>query len=417
VDEGSDVRAVVTEKPYADTLDGLVEKVPTLEEGLAWLGRDGLIVFDDGGFGAEQDRLRAEGYAVVGGSQGGDLLETDRAYAQKVFQDHGIRTIPTHDFHTTKDAINFLVENRGEWVFKRNGQPDKTLCYVGMLPDGSDVIDFIANIGNGDRSSSANYVLQKKIHGIEIGVARYFNGTDWVGPIELNVEHKSLFPGGIGPKTAEMGTLLWYNSDEENRLFKEVLAPLKPYLNSTGFRGDIDINCIVNDEGAWPIEATPRLGYPSTQAQIALHKTPWEDFLCAVARGTPCNLDYEEGYSIAVLLAIPPFPFCTTPCCCSMKPNNTKIHFWNEPTMEDWKHIHFEGVRAIRGNGKTEYRLIDHTGYAIHVTGIGSTIQGARESTYRRAKSIVIPRMFFRDDIGESFELRDSSALINFGWV
>ena len=53
-------------------------------------------------------------------------------------------------------------------------------------------------------------VIQKKVEGVEIAVARFFNGSDWVGPIEINVEHKDLFNGNLGPKTGEMGTLLWY---------------------------------------------------------------------------------------------------------------------------------------------------------------------------------------------------------------
>jgi cystathionine beta-lyase family protein involved in aluminum resistance len=36
-------------------------------------------------------------------------------------------------------------------------------------------------------------------------VARFFNGNDWVGPIEINVEHKSFLNDNIGPLTAEMG--------------------------------------------------------------------------------------------------------------------------------------------------------------------------------------------------------------------
>jgi hypothetical protein len=58
-----------------------------------------------------------------------------------------------------------------------------------------------------------------------------------------------------------MGTLMWYEPDNNNRLFQEVLAPFAPYLEEINFRGAFDINCNVNEQGAFPLEATSRFGY------------------------------------------------------------------------------------------------------------------------------------------------------------
>ena len=65
---GNDVRAYVADPLCQQILDGLIEKIASLDDGIAWVGRDGLIVVDDVGFGELQDRLRAYGYAVVGGA-------------------------------------------------------------------------------------------------------------------------------------------------------------------------------------------------------------------------------------------------------------------------------------------------------------------------------------------------------------
>ena len=47
--------------------------------------------------------------------------------------------------------------------------------------------------------------MQKYISGVEIAVGAFFNGNDFVYPINVNFEHKKLFPGNIGPSTGEMG--------------------------------------------------------------------------------------------------------------------------------------------------------------------------------------------------------------------
>ncbi len=416
--EGHFVRAYVESPAYRQTLDGVVEKIDHLEDGLDWVGRDGLIVCDDTGFGALQDRLRTEGYRVVGGSAGGDRLEDDRGHAQQVFAAHGLRAIPTHVFAGAAEAAAFVERHGGQWVVKRNGPADKTSCYVGRLDDGRDVRDLLRNSARQPGDRTTRYVLQQRIHGIEIGVGRYFNGRDWVGPIELNIEHKKLFPGDLGPKTAEMGTLVWYSGDEQQRLFREMLAPLAPHLRAVDFRGDVDINCIVNREGAWPLEATTRFGYPAVQAQMALHETPWGEFLAAVAEGREGELRWRSGYAVAVLVAVPPFPYCGQMCGCAADPRGLPIHFHAPPESEDWAHLHFEGAaESAAGAGAVQHVIVDSSGYVMHAVAHGTTVEAAREGAYRRAANIVIPRMYYRTDIAERFLRTDRAQLMQWGWL
>jgi len=91
----------------------------------------------------------------------------------------------------------------------------------------------------------------------------------------MNIEHKDLCNGGLGPKTYEMGTLMWFDDDEKNKLFKETLGKLKEYLCHIHFHGDVDINCIVNEKGVFPLELTMRFGFPALQLQCALSQSPW----------------------------------------------------------------------------------------------------------------------------------------------
>jgi phosphoribosylamine---glycine ligase len=289
--EGHDVKAHVAESWACEVLKGQVPRVRTLESGLRWVGRDGLVVFDDIGFGALQDALPRRGYPVFGGCEAGDRLELDRPNCQEVLARHGLRTLPFHYFENPGEAIRFVQANPAQWVIKKNGHPDRMFCYVGRLPDGRDFIDVLEQYRRHAKAPGNHVLLQRRVQGVEIGCARYFNGRDWVGPIEINIEHKRLFPGDIGPKTCEMGTLMWYGADEENLLFCETLAKLKPYLSEIAYRGDMDIICIVNETGTYPLEVTARLGYPAVQLQMEIHESPWGDFLKAVAEGREPGLD------------------------------------------------------------------------------------------------------------------------------
>ncbi|MHB8988110.1 MAG: phosphoribosylglycinamide synthetase C domain-containing protein [Desulfobulbia bacterium] len=416
--EGNEVRAFVADPLYGQILDGLIEKVESLDLGLAWVGKDGLIVVDDVGFGELQDRLRGEGYAVAGGSAGGDLLENDRLHCQRVLAEHGVRPVPIHYFENRRDAIGFLRHNPGRWVLKQNGGADKTFCYVGALPDGRDVLDLLEYHGRSTDDDTGHFILQQHIDGVEIGVGRYFNGHDWLGPVELNLEHKNLFPGCLGPKTDEMGTLMWYDPDENNRLFREVLAPLAPHLRQIGFRGDFDINCIVNEQGAFPLEATSRFGYPAFQLQTEFHCSPWAEFLTAVARGESYNLDWHPGYGVVVLVALTPFPFLQTTERPRPLPLGLRIRFHDQPDEAELMHFHPEEITMQRDQqGQEAWHTCSDSGYILHVSGMGATVEEAREMAYQRIDNLVIPKMFYRHDIGLRFLKQDKARLTQWGWI
>jgi phosphoribosylamine--glycine ligase len=418
VREGNDVRAFVADPRYRQIMDGLVGKIDDLDAGIAWVGRDGLVVVDDVGFGELQDRLRGEGYAVVGGSAGGDRLELDRVHCQQVLADAGVRTVPIHHFDRREEAIAFLRAHPGRWVLKQNGNRDKSFCYVGRLDDGSDVLDLLEYYGRKDPDDASHFILQRHVDGVEIAVGRYFNGVDWVGPAELNIEHKHLFPGGLGPKTDEMGTLLWYDGGSDSRLFREVLAPLAPHLRRIDFRGPFDLNCIVNENGAFPLEATSRFGCPTTQLQMEFHISPWTEFLAAVARGEDYPLEVRAGYGVVMLVAIPPFPYCPCSPAEHPLPRGLKIHFREEPNVEELRHYHFEEVSGARDEGGREsYYTCTESGYVLHVSALGRSVEEAREAALGRAGNVVIPKMFYRNDIGEKFVQRDRTLLENWKYI
>lgn len=305
ITEGHDVRLYIDHVDRKMCFEGFVHKTDNWEGELTWVGKGGLIVFDDVIFDGAQDRLRDEGYRVVGGSRASDQLETDRRHFHDVLDRHGVQTLPSHDFATTDQAAEFIDRNGGLWVAKQSSHIGM-LNYVGQRADGRDVLDMLQLY---KRRGIGEVHLQERVHGVEIGVGRYFNGQDWVGPIEMNLEHKPLCHGNLGPLTAEMGTLMWYERDETHPIFQTVLAPIKPYLQSIGYKGDLDINCIANAEGIWPLEATMRFGTPASELQAELHVSPWGDFLSAIADGTSFDLKVKDGFGIVVSVMLPPFPF------------------------------------------------------------------------------------------------------------
>ena len=413
-EEGHAVKLYIKDKYLKNCFDNIVDKTKSWRKELNWVGKDGLIVFDDVGWGKDQDKLRKKGYTVFGGSDIGEKLEVEREFGQKIFAECGLKTVPLKDFTDMEEAVIFVKNNPAPWVIKQNDHGTKFLNHVGYFDDGRDVISILKNYLQNKNINQEKITLHKRIYGIEIGVGRYFNGKDWVGPIEMNVEHTRFFPGDLGTTTTEMGTVAWYDEDENNKLFKDILNKLKPYLQKIDFRGDFEINCIVNESGAYPLEATARFGTPIIHLQSELHLSPWGEFLKAVASGQKYDLKFKKGYGVVLLMAVPPFPYSKR-----MKKNifyGVNINFDNL-LEEDKKHIHFEEVAMRVGKYEGQLFIPNNEGYIAYTTGEAKTISEARERALGIAEKVIIPKVFYRNDIGKKFEEEDMAKLKKWGYL
>lgn len=413
--EGCDVILYIKDRELKDCFNGMIKKTDDWRKELDWVGKNGLIIFDDVGYGKIQDDLRMRGYNVVGGSGGGDKLELDREYGQEVLRLAGIITdnFETQAF-TVDSAIKFVKNQGGEWVIKQNNH-STTLNYVGSMPDGSDVIGVLENYKN-NFGGSCSVSLQRRVHGVEIAIGRFFNGKNWIGPSVINFEHKHLNNDDIGPLGGETGTLMWYEKDENNKLFKRTLAKIEPQLQKIGYKGYIDINCIVSDKDVvYPLEITSRFGSSTVETQSEIQISPWKDFLMAIAKGEDYNLDCKKEYAVNTALTVPPFPYRTSDK--NIINRGVNIFLKNDMSEEDFSHIHFEDVSAKNINGKNVYLTAGNSGLILYVTGSGKTVQEARGKVYNIINKIIIPRMFYRTDIGLRFIKKDRMLLKKWGWI
>lgn len=411
--EGHEVKIYIDDKKRRKNLTNLVNKTLDWKRELDWVGKDGLVVFDDVGYGAEQDRLRDQGYKVVGGSELGDKIELDRAFGNEMFFKYGVPTPFLKDFENIRDAIKFVEENKRPWVIKQNNHHySKVLNYVGRYEDARDVKSLLINYLNNPKVREEKITLQERVDGVEIGVGRYFNGKKFVGPIEYNIEYTRFLPGDIGPLTSEMGTLAWYGSDFNNRLYKETLEKLEGFLVEAGFIGDFEVDCIVNEKGPKVIECTARFGSPIVHLQSEIQTSSWCDFLNAIANGEDYDLKYKEGFGIVVLIAVPPFPY--VPRLQENLLNNIDVYF-DDTSEEFMSHVHFEEISKYKNTGS--YYISDNRGYILYVTGVADTVESCRDIVYERINKISIPKMMYRNDIGMKFINEESENLKKWGYL
>lgn len=405
VEEGHEVKYWIREKEARGVGDGFVPKTEEWTSEVDWAD---VIVFDDVlGMGEDADRLRKAGKAVVGGTPYTDRLEDDRGFGQTELKAVGIPIIPFEEFGSFIEAADYVRAHPGRYVIKPSGEAAniKRLLFVGEDDDGQDVVHVLESYEKVYADQVKSFQLQRRRVGVEIAVGAFFNGREFLTPINVNFEHKKLFPGQLGPSTGEMGTSMFWSGP--NRIFNQTLRRMEGKLAEEGYVGYIDINCIVNGQGIYPLEFTARFGYPTITIQAEGLNAPIGEVLAGMARGERVDLKAKSGFQVGVRIVVPPFPY-DDPRTFEVN-SQDRIIIFRKP---DRAGIRIEDVKRVEG----EWVVTGHTGVVLIVVGTGPTMRQAQAQAYHRIRNVMIPNMYYRTDIGDRWH-EDHDRLLSWGYL
>jgi phosphoribosylamine--glycine ligase len=399
IGEGHEVRVGISHPLARGTMVNMIPRTENWRAELDWIreaGSEGILVFEAIGFGELQDRLRADGFNVIGGSALGDRLENERAFAQDLLVGLGLQVAETAEFTDVDNALSDLANRQRRCVLKLSASAGET--FIGALPDGRDIAALLRV-----RPPEGRFILMDYVEGIEIGVGAFFNGQHFLRPACLDWEHKHFFAGDRGELTGEMGTVATFDFSET--LFDATLAKTEAALRAANHVGWVNLNMIVNADGIWPLEFTCRFGYPGFAVLEPLQALGWgELFKLLLDRAT--GLPTHQGFSVGIVLSTPPFPY-------SRETIEAPVGL---PILLDCvenEHLHL-GEVGLQGDQIVTSGLY---GWTAVVTGTGETIQQAQTAAYVRANNVITPNLRYRDDIGQKLVRWQFQQLINWGWI
>src|SRR3954462_1785619 len=394
--DGHEVKVHVAEPLAQGTMAGLVEHTPSWENELDWLKAApdyGIILFENvaRSRGELQDRLRRDGFHVIGGSAYGDRLENDRAFGQRVLADIGLQTAKVMEFNDVASASDFIDEHPARYVLKFNGPNfNSNDNYVGRLSDGADVCAVLrAKFFSEQQTEALSFVLMEHVEGVEMGVGGYFNGERFIGEACLDWEHKRFFPGNLGELTGEMGTIATF--DRSRRFFERTLKRMTPMLAANGYCGYINLNTIVNARGIWPLEFTCRFGYPGFAVLSPLQQTRWAELFAARASRSG-DAAMLPGFCAAIVLTTPPFPYEYED---TEEPAGLPVIF-DGVTPQELEQLYYGEV------GMQDSQLVTSGiyGWTMVATAVADDIDTARRKAGALADKVIVPNVRYRRDIG-----------------
>ncbi len=396
--EGHPVKMFIEDKASREIGYGFVQKVTHWEKHINWAT---VIIFDYTGYGNICDELRANGKLVFGGSAYTDMLELDRNFGQEELKKHKIKTLPSHEFFSFEEAIKFVQNHPDAYVVKPCGETQdlKQLLFVGNDDKGMDVIRMLKAYEKSWGASFGNFQLQRKVKGVEIAVSAFFNGTNFIQPYNISFEHKKFFPKELGVSTGEMGTSMFWSKDAP--IFKLTLGKFEATLAKNKFVGHLDLNCIVNGNGIYPLEFTSRFGYPQIYIQRDGINEPLGTLFYQITTGKNFTISTKKGFQVGAYMVVPPFPF----------KDKKSFELFSKDSVILFKKELKEGIHPIHVKlVNSEWLITGNDGIAVLVTGTGTTMKDAQKMMQNRINNIIINNSYYRTDIGDRW-LEDSDKL------
>jgi|GEM_PF-1459389 len=337
-------------------------------------------------FGAVADKLKKD-YKVIGGSSATGEVELDRLKGEQLAKKAGLNIPENYQFKTLSEGIKFLKGRKDLWVFKPFGNLDLDLTYVEKFP--GDLIGKMEYEIKERIGEKVEYILQKKITGVEISTEMIFDGEKAVS-FNHTIEDKKFLAGNLGVNIGSQNNIVWIKKNENGLLVKE-LKNIIPFLKEANYMGMFDINCIVNQEDKKPyyLEATCRCGYDALYCLLSLLQTPIADFFVNNFQG-----NFYDGFAASERITIPPFPYSDEGLLEELA-KDTLIY----GEMDDYPNFWMEDVYI---NKKGKLACAGSDGILGVVTAKGKTIDEAANKVYQNIKRLRISNdIQYRNDLGK----------------
>jgi phosphoribosylamine--glycine ligase len=352
----------------ADDGDGLLGLTGTLGIELVVVGPEAPLVAGVG------DELRHAGIAVFGPSAAAARIEGSKSFAKDVMEAAGV------------PAASNLPVASAPCVVKADGLAAGKGVFVCRTQD---------EVDDGMRRAAAlggTIVVEELLEGPEVSLFALCDGSRAV-PLGGAQDYKRIGDGDTGPNTGGMGA---YSPALDGADAVELVERIhQPVVDELARRGAPFVGCLfaglmLTQDGPRVLEFNARFGDPETQVLIPRLEGDLLQALAAAARGESSGVALREtaDSAVTVVLAGPDYP---------ERSDYTGAPIAGIEEAEATGAFVFQGGTAVGPEG-----LVTNGGRILSVTGVGPTVENARERAYAGVAKISFDGARFRGDIAAS---------------
>jgi phosphoribosylamine--glycine ligase len=351
---------------HAEDAEGLLALAHSLDVGLVVVGPEAPLV------SGVTDELRHAGIAVFGPSAAAAAIEGSKSFAKDVMAAAGVPTAAPLPIARPPCVVKAdgLAAGKGVHVCRSQDELDDALRAVNAFGGG--------------------VVVEELLEGAELSLFALCDGRTAV-PLVPAQDFKRAFDGDEGPNTGGMGSYApvpGIGAVDVHELVAAVHGPVLAELNARGapFVGLLYAGLMLTEGGPRVLEFNCRFGDPETQSLVPLLTGDLLEALAAASVGDlrGISLETTDKAAVTVVMAAGGYP--------ERGDRGSVISGVSE--AEAGGALVFHSGTALKGA-----ELVTNGGRILGVTGLGGTLEAAREAAYAAVAGIGFAEARYRTDI------------------
>ncbi|MGL5357432.1 MAG: phosphoribosylamine--glycine ligase [Cetobacterium sp.] len=327
------------------------------------------------------DEFEKRGLKIFGPTAAAAKIESSKDFAKQLMKKYNV---PTGAYEAFKDltlAKEYIEKHGAPIVIKEDGlKAGKGVTVAFSKEEAIEALEIAFNIpGN-------KVVIEEYLDGFEFSIIALTNG-EVVIPLEVAQDHKRVYDNDEGPNTGGMGVYSPVDKIDSKIIDETVEKILKPMAlgmakDGIPFKGFLFGGVMLTKDGVKTIEFNARFGDPEAEGILPRLKSDFVKAILDLMEGKNVELEWDERYSVAVVMASENYPRSSTVGAEIKIPDNLKSLIFH------------------MGTRKTDGKLETNGGRVLSVVAYGNTLEEAKENAYSDVKKIKCEKIFFRNDIG-----------------
>jgi phosphoribosylamine--glycine ligase len=335
------------------------------------------------------DALEAEGLRAFGPSADAARIEGSKAFAKELMRDARVPTASWVEFTSLEQAEAQMDCASYPAVLKADGlAAGKGVVIAGSPREAKEALrECFVERRFGD--AGARVLVEEFLEGEELSLLALCDGERAL-PMAPAQDFKRIGEGDTGPNTGGMGSyspVPGIDAERAQELTRAVHQPIVDTLRARGiaYRGVLYAGLMMTAAGPKVLEFNCRFGDPETQAVLPRLRSDLVDALegCLEPGGLErVRLEWSEDSAVTVVMASAGYP--------------ASSRSGDEITgLEDGDNVEITHAGTARRDGA----LVTAGGRVLNVTGLGPSLEDARERAYAAIEHIHFDGAQFRSDI------------------
>jgi phosphoribosylamine--glycine ligase len=340
------------------------------------------------------DAFQAAGLKIFGPSREAAKIETSKVHAKRMMQRCGIPTARFQTVSSKPEALKVIEDQGLPIVIKADGLASGKGVFIAQThQEAVQAATFLfEQKGLGRAGQTA--VLEEYLKGTEATFMVFTDGKT-ASPMVSSRDHKTVLDGDLGPNTGGMGAYApasVITPSLQQDVMESIVHPLLSEMAKAGtpYQGVLYVGLMICDGKFKVLEFNSRLGDPETEAVLPLLETDLVEIMEAVINGTLHRetIRWTQSASLCVVLTSKGYP--------GNYQTGIPIHGLEKVQSQDDLLIFHAGTAL------SDHSIVTQGGRVLGVTGLGPTLEIARERAYSAVPHIRFDGMHYRKDIGLS---------------